>query len=184
MSRFEQVDGVGARLKGTFPPGQAEASFRFQIPKSNDDSLVFRMTVPPHVAEMRVIAEASSTMNLVSRRLPTASRDCQSKRSTRVGLRQAASRTQRRAQRFHGHAIRHPNAGARALVRLGSRRLHGDWRRLCGPWRVRRSRGRVAMLPPTRSAHASSCWASWWRSKRRGAQSALAHAPTSRVASP
>jgi len=62
--RFEQVEGVGARLKGTFAPGQAEASFRFQIPKSNDDSLTFRMSVPPHVAEMRVIAEASSTMNL------------------------------------------------------------------------------------------------------------------------
>jgi hypothetical protein len=62
--RFEQVEGVGARLKGTFPPGQAEASFRFQLPKSDEDSLTFRMSVPPHVAEMRVIAEASSTMNL------------------------------------------------------------------------------------------------------------------------
>jgi len=61
---FEQVEGVGARLKGTFPPGQAEASFRFQLAKSNEDSLTFRMSVPPHVAEMRVIAEASSTMNL------------------------------------------------------------------------------------------------------------------------
>lgn len=62
--RFEEVEGVGARLKGTFPPGQSEASFRFQIPKSNEDSLVFRMSVPPHVAEMRVIAEASASMNL------------------------------------------------------------------------------------------------------------------------
>lgn len=62
--RFEEVEGVGARLKGTFAPGQAEASFRFQIPKTSDDSLVFRMSVPPHVAEMRVIAEASSNMNL------------------------------------------------------------------------------------------------------------------------
>jgi hypothetical protein len=62
--QFEQVDGVGARLKGTFPPGQSEASFRFQLPKSDDDSLIFRMSVPPHVAEMRVIAEASATMNL------------------------------------------------------------------------------------------------------------------------
>lgn len=62
--RFEQVDGVGARLMGTFPPGQSEASFRFQLPKSNEDSLTFRMQVPPHVAEMRVIAEASSSMNL------------------------------------------------------------------------------------------------------------------------
>jgi hypothetical protein len=62
--RFEQVEGVGARLTGTFAPGQAEASFRFQLPKSDEDSLIFRMSVPPHVAEMRVIAEASSTMNL------------------------------------------------------------------------------------------------------------------------
>ena len=61
---FEQVDGVGARLKGTFAPGQNEAAFRFQLPKGNDDTLTFRMGLPPHVAEMRVIAEASSTMNL------------------------------------------------------------------------------------------------------------------------
>ncbi|HET7545637.1 MAG TPA: hypothetical protein VFK05_37475 [Polyangiaceae bacterium] len=62
--RFEEVEGVGARLTGTFAPGQAEAAFRFQLPKANEDSLTFRMAVPPHVAEMRVIAEASSTMNL------------------------------------------------------------------------------------------------------------------------
>jgi hypothetical protein len=62
--RFEPVDGVGARLKGTFPPGQNEASFRFQLPKGSEGSLTFRMGLPPHVAEMRVIAEASSTMNL------------------------------------------------------------------------------------------------------------------------
>ncbi|HEY5376234.1 MAG TPA: hypothetical protein VIK01_21285 [Polyangiaceae bacterium] len=61
---FEQVDGVGARFKGTFSPGQNEASFRFQMPKSNEDSASFHMSLPPHVAEMRVIAEASSTMNL------------------------------------------------------------------------------------------------------------------------
>ena len=62
--RFEQVEGIGAQLKGTFSPGQSEASFRFQLPKANEDTLIFRMSVPPHVAEMRVIAEASSTMNL------------------------------------------------------------------------------------------------------------------------
>ena len=61
---FEQVDNVGARLKGTFSPGQNEASFRFQMPKSNDESATFHMSLPPHVAEMRVIAEASSAMNL------------------------------------------------------------------------------------------------------------------------
>ena len=62
--RFENVDGVGARLKGTFSPGQNEASFRFQMPKSSGDTASFSMGLPPHVAEMRVIAEASSAMNL------------------------------------------------------------------------------------------------------------------------
>jgi len=62
--RFEQVEGVGARLKGTFSPGQNEVSFRFQLPKTGDDSAVFHVGLPPHVAEMRVIAEASSAMNL------------------------------------------------------------------------------------------------------------------------
>ena len=62
--RFEVVDGVGARLKGTFSPGQNEASFRFQMAKSTEDSASFHMGLPPHVAEMRVIAEASSAMNL------------------------------------------------------------------------------------------------------------------------
>ncbi|HWZ92978.1 MAG TPA: hypothetical protein VNW92_29135, partial [Polyangiaceae bacterium] len=62
--RFEAVDGVGAKLKGTFSPGQNEVSFRFQVPKAADESAVFHVGLPPHVAEMRVIAEASSTMNL------------------------------------------------------------------------------------------------------------------------
>lgn len=62
--RFEQVDGVGTRLKGTFSPGQNEASFRFQMPKSAEDTAAFSMGLPPHVAEMRVIAEASSAMGL------------------------------------------------------------------------------------------------------------------------
>ncbi len=60
----ELVEGVGAKIKGTFSPGQSEVSFRFQVPKNVEDTAVFRMGLPPHVAEMRVIAEASSTMNL------------------------------------------------------------------------------------------------------------------------
>ena len=62
--RFEAVEGIGAKLKGTFSPGQNEVSFRFQVPKTSDDSAVFQVGMPPHVAEMRVIAEASATMNL------------------------------------------------------------------------------------------------------------------------
>jgi hypothetical protein len=79
--RFEQVDGVGARLKGTFSPGQNEVSFRFQIPKTAEDSATFHVGLPPHVAEMRVIAEASSAMNLdvdgFDRPVPTANNNGQ-----------------------------------------------------------------------------------------------------------
>jgi hypothetical protein len=79
--RFEQVDGVGARLKGTFSPGQNEVSFRFQVPKTTDESAVFHVGLPPHVAEMRVIAEASSAMNLdvegFDRPVPTANNNGQ-----------------------------------------------------------------------------------------------------------
>jgi hypothetical protein len=79
--RFEQVDGVGAKLKGTFSPGQNEVSFRFQVPKTTDESAVFHVGLPPHVAEMRVIAEASSAMNLdvegFDRPVPTANNNGQ-----------------------------------------------------------------------------------------------------------
>ena len=79
--RFEAVDGVGAKLKGTFSPGQNEVSFRFQVPKGTEDSTAFHVGLPPHVAEMRVIAEASSTMNLdvegFGRPIPTANQNGQ-----------------------------------------------------------------------------------------------------------
>lgn len=61
---FEVVDGVGARLKGTFTPGQHDLSARFQVPKGTDESATFRMGTLPRVAELRVIAEASSQMRL------------------------------------------------------------------------------------------------------------------------
>jgi len=62
--RFELDEGRGAKLKGTFSPGEQQASFRFQVPKENSDSAQFHVGLPPHVAEMRVIAEASANMNL------------------------------------------------------------------------------------------------------------------------
>jgi len=61
---FEEVEGQGARLKGTFPPGQHNIAFRFQLPKSAEPSISFRIQALPHVAELRVIAEASKKMSL------------------------------------------------------------------------------------------------------------------------
>jgi hypothetical protein len=61
---FEQVDGEGARLVGTFDPGQHDVSFRFQVPKLAEPGAIFRIGALPRTAELRVIAEASSHMSL------------------------------------------------------------------------------------------------------------------------
>jgi hypothetical protein len=61
---FVQVDGVGARLDGTFPPGQVEVRFRFQAPKPDEETASFRVTLLPNVFDSQVIAEASSKMKL------------------------------------------------------------------------------------------------------------------------
>lgn len=63
-ARFE-VDGTtGARLLGTYTPGQHDVSFRFQLDKARDPSATFTLGLLPRVYEMRVIAAASPTMQL------------------------------------------------------------------------------------------------------------------------
>jgi hypothetical protein len=62
---FDAVEGRGARLKGTFFPGQHDVSFRFQLTKEAEPSASFVMGALPRVAELRVIAEASPQMSLV-----------------------------------------------------------------------------------------------------------------------
>ena len=63
-SKFEPVEGRGVRLVGTFPPGQRDLNFRFQLPKEAVSTAVFRFTPPPRAYEMRVIAVASTSMGL------------------------------------------------------------------------------------------------------------------------
>jgi hypothetical protein len=63
-SRFEQLEGRGARLAGTFPPGQRDLNFRFQVPKDSASTAMFRFVPPARSAEIRVIAVASKSMGL------------------------------------------------------------------------------------------------------------------------
>ncbi|HTQ03363.1 MAG TPA: hypothetical protein VMI54_05885 [Polyangiaceae bacterium] len=63
-SKFEAVEGRGARLVGTYPPGQRDVNFRFQVPKEAASSATFRFTPPPRSAEIRVIAVANPAMGL------------------------------------------------------------------------------------------------------------------------
>ncbi|HEV8245468.1 MAG TPA: hypothetical protein VGP93_06860 [Polyangiaceae bacterium] len=63
-TRFEASEGFGAKLLGTYAPGQRDVVFRFQVPKQNRDIASFQLGLPPHVAEIRVIAEANTSMRL------------------------------------------------------------------------------------------------------------------------
>ena len=54
----------GFKLVGTFNPGQHDIGFRFQVPNDHVAERHFNLELPPHVAEMRVLAGASSTMSL------------------------------------------------------------------------------------------------------------------------
>jgi hypothetical protein len=63
-SKFEAVDGRGARMVGTFPPGQRDLNFRFQVPKDAASTATFRFTPPPRAVEVRVIAVANTSMGL------------------------------------------------------------------------------------------------------------------------
>lgn len=53
-----------ARMLGTFVPGQRDATFRFQVPNDGNSTADFRMTLPPHVAQVRVIAQSSPGMGM------------------------------------------------------------------------------------------------------------------------
>jgi hypothetical protein len=72
---WDEVPGKGARLRGTFSPGQHETHFRYQVPYSGDESVEFSTTLPPHVARMRVMAEASKSMTLAVRDFPASVSD-------------------------------------------------------------------------------------------------------------
>ncbi|HYP87275.1 MAG TPA: carboxypeptidase-like regulatory domain-containing protein [Polyangiaceae bacterium] len=62
--RFEEDPGHGAKLRGTFAPGQQSASFRFQVPRQGESQASFHLGLPPHIGEARFIAEAAPTMEI------------------------------------------------------------------------------------------------------------------------
>jgi hypothetical protein len=63
-ARFSALEGRGAKLEGTFPPGQRDLNFRFSVPKPAEPTAVFRFGPAPRTFEVRVIAVASKAMGL------------------------------------------------------------------------------------------------------------------------
>lgn len=68
----DQVEGRGVRLRGTFPPGESEVSFRYQLPRDGESQLAIATGLPPRTARMRVIAEATPGMSLEVAGFPAA----------------------------------------------------------------------------------------------------------------
>lgn len=57
-------DGQTLQIKGTFPPGHRDIQFSFQLPKENQDTVVFDVTIPFHLLEYVVIAEEAPGMTM------------------------------------------------------------------------------------------------------------------------
>jgi hypothetical protein len=70
----EGVDSApgGAKLRGTFGPGQHSIQFRWQLPYGGDDKIVIDHGLPPNTATARVLAAASQSMHLVVDGFPQA----------------------------------------------------------------------------------------------------------------
>lgn len=64
LTRFVEEPGRGARLEGTFSPGQHDVRYTFQVPSKRKLTQRFELSLPPHVAELRVITEAAPGMTL------------------------------------------------------------------------------------------------------------------------
>jgi hypothetical protein len=71
-ARVERNGSGPVELLGTFSPGQHEVGFTFQLDNHHDSARTFRIELPPHVAEIRVVAEAGKGTSLVVDGFPDA----------------------------------------------------------------------------------------------------------------
>jgi hypothetical protein len=60
----DAVNGEGARLKGTFPPGTSQVAFTWQLPYSSDPSIELDVGLMPMTRELIVGAAAAPGMRL------------------------------------------------------------------------------------------------------------------------
>jgi hypothetical protein len=88
---FDVVPDRGAKMRGTFSPGQHEVKFRYQVPYEGEESVNVALSLPPRVIRMRVIAEASKTMTLKVADFPSSVSDA-NQRGQRVLLTERQAR--------------------------------------------------------------------------------------------
>jgi hypothetical protein len=63
-TRFDRVGNSPVELVGTYPPGQRETGFTFQLDNDHEPKKTLRIGLPPHVAELRIVAEGARGMIL------------------------------------------------------------------------------------------------------------------------
>jgi hypothetical protein len=69
---IDPIEKKGARLRGTFPPGQHIIEYKWQLPWSGEKDVDVEIAMPPQVAVVRVMAAASEDMRLEVEGLPRA----------------------------------------------------------------------------------------------------------------
>jgi hypothetical protein len=79
FDKEETMNGAGIierdgamEFTGTFPPGQTETSFRYQVPLAFGSDQKLRLPLPPRVARSRVILKAGKGMGLAVAGFPAA----------------------------------------------------------------------------------------------------------------
>jgi hypothetical protein len=70
--RLDDIHDFGVALRGTIAPGRHDVSYRYQVPLDRRERQTIEIELPPRVAQMRVIAEASKTMKLKVEGFPAA----------------------------------------------------------------------------------------------------------------
>lgn len=71
---IDPMEKVGAKLRGTYPPGRHDLDFRWQLPYDGEKELSLDVALPAHVAIMRVMAAGGHQTTLDVAGFPEAQR--------------------------------------------------------------------------------------------------------------
>lgn len=71
-ARIERPGSGDAELLGTYSPGQREVGYQFQLDNDHESRRTIRIGLPPHLAELRVVAEGGRGMVLSADGFPAA----------------------------------------------------------------------------------------------------------------
>jgi hypothetical protein len=77
-ARIEELPDTGAVIRGTFPPGQRDLLFNYQVPLTGVEAQSLAIHLPQRTTQAQVIAEAAKTMTLAVKGFPEAKQETRS----------------------------------------------------------------------------------------------------------